>query len=479
MKQDVFQLLALFRSQFTREATFIWFVVIIFGFLLRFDHYGVSSFVRWLNLPASSYPLLLNFFHSSAWSSGELMMQWIALSQERFSLVSLNDRLLVLGDGIKISKESQCQPGLKYLHSPSQNQSKPQHFIGHHFGCMAFVAEQKGEYRAILQAAQMHEGVDYLHEKNAGSTEEKPRETVVSRMMTMLVVVAKARNQLMYAALDALFSTSVAFGVVFSHLNEDGVPWVHLITRAKSNYVGYTSDMRGKKERVKLADIFDNIELFSEYPHPLHPERSVKIYHDNLYWGTQSFFLRFVWVIDGNRKFVLMSSDFLLDPLLILKFYGLRFQIEFSFRVLKHIIGGFKYRFWSVLCRQKKRQSKQALVKVNKNREKEIVEKSILKLNAIERFVNLAIIAQGVLSYLAFAKSKSIWDIHHASSWLRRYSSAIPSDETVQRVLQSHLLTSFSLGMVRDWVNSGKQLKLPGKCSKVWNRYTLEHFLSG
>ena len=47
MQPNIFQLLASFRSLFSRQAAFSWFIVVIFGFLLRFDHYGVSSFVRW------------------------------------------------------------------------------------------------------------------------------------------------------------------------------------------------------------------------------------------------------------------------------------------------------------------------------------------------------------------------------------------------------------------------------------------------
>ena len=119
----------------------------------------------------------------------------------------------------------------------------------------------------------------------------------------------------------------------------------------------------------------------------------IKLYHHDLYWGEDNFFLRFVWGVDEGRKFVLMSSDTLLNPLEILKFYGLRFQIEFGFKVLKHLIGGFGYRFWSSLCRKEKSTPKKALKIVDKNQEKAIAEKALLKLNAIERFVNLAIIA--------------------------------------------------------------------------------------
>ena len=181
MKHDIFQLLAPFRPLFSRKATLTWFIVIIFGFLLRFDHYGVSSFVRWLHLPVSSYPLLIHFFNGSPWSLSEVMITWINLCREKFSLVSLNGRLLVIGDGIKVSKESLCQPGLKFLHSASQNQSKPQRFNGHHFGCIAFVAEKVGQFRPILQTAQIHEGVDYVREPQA--TKKPLRESVVSRMM--------------------------------------------------------------------------------------------------------------------------------------------------------------------------------------------------------------------------------------------------------------------------------------------------------
>jgi len=156
------------------------------------------------------------------------MIVWIRLCREKFTLVSLNERLLIVGDGIKVSKESQRQPGLKYLHSPSQNQSKPQ--------------------------AQLHEGVDDLREQQHENAQQQSSETAVSRMMSLITFVAINQGQPMYAALDALFSTKVAFHSVFNRLQEDGSPWVHLITRAKSNYVGFTAASRRKKERVKLWD---------------------------------------------------------------------------------------------------------------------------------------------------------------------------------------------------------------------------------
>ena len=231
MENLIFQLLNSFRPLFSRQMSFVWFIVVIFGFLLRFDHYGVSSFVRWLYLPASTYPLLLNFFHATSWSLGEIMLKWMDISQNNFPLVSHNGRLLVAGDGIKIPKESKSQPGLKYMHGSSGNQSKKQRFIGHHFGCIAFIAEKYGQFRAILQVAQLHEGVDYAYQ----TPEETPQspDSIVTNMLLLLIISAKKRGVACYAVLDAFFSTSTAFHWALHSLQENGQTWVHLITPAK------------------------------------------------------------------------------------------------------------------------------------------------------------------------------------------------------------------------------------------------------
>lgn len=37
-----------FRPAFRYEATFHWFILVILGFIIRFDHAGVTSLIRWL-----------------------------------------------------------------------------------------------------------------------------------------------------------------------------------------------------------------------------------------------------------------------------------------------------------------------------------------------------------------------------------------------------------------------------------------------
>ncbi|WP_177428351.1 hypothetical protein [Candidatus Venteria ishoeyi] len=93
-----------------------------------------------MGLAPSSYELLLNFFQAKSWRLGEVMLQWMQWCQQSFDLVYVQERLVCIGDGIKVPKEAKRQPGLKWMHHSSQNNNKPNRFIGQHFGCIAFVA---------------------------------------------------------------------------------------------------------------------------------------------------------------------------------------------------------------------------------------------------------------------------------------------------------------------------------------------------
>ena len=62
MISEISWILEQFRSCFSRRAAFDWFVIVIFGFTVRLDQYGVSSFIRWLGIEPRLYTSLLGFF---------------------------------------------------------------------------------------------------------------------------------------------------------------------------------------------------------------------------------------------------------------------------------------------------------------------------------------------------------------------------------------------------------------------------------
>ena len=69
------KLLSEFRCVFSYEASFNWFVIVVLGFVIRFDHAGVTSFIRWLFLSPTHYDALLLFFRTSSWRLEDLLVQ--------------------------------------------------------------------------------------------------------------------------------------------------------------------------------------------------------------------------------------------------------------------------------------------------------------------------------------------------------------------------------------------------------------------
>ena len=140
MINEISQILLLFRDCFSRTASFNWFVIVIMGFILRLDHHGVSSMIRWLGLKSSLYTALLFFFRASSWQLESIQKRWCEIVLSRCPLVRVDNRYLLAGDGIKVSKEARKIPGVKRLHQESDNSGKAPYIYGHHFGALGILA---------------------------------------------------------------------------------------------------------------------------------------------------------------------------------------------------------------------------------------------------------------------------------------------------------------------------------------------------
>ncbi|MEI7028459.1 transposase, partial [Paenibacillus sp. y28] len=133
-------ILLAFRSCFSRKSTFGWFVTIVVGLMLRSDHAGVTSIVRDLALKSRYYESLIHFFRSSAWSLESLRVTWLQVVGKWAPLMTMDDRIVLVGDGMKQSKEGRRMPGVKKMHQESENSSKGEYIFGHLFGAIGVLA---------------------------------------------------------------------------------------------------------------------------------------------------------------------------------------------------------------------------------------------------------------------------------------------------------------------------------------------------
>ncbi|WP_455616966.1 hypothetical protein [Eisenbergiella sp.] len=128
------QKLSEFRYCFSRTEAYYWLIIIITGLMLRFDSLSVTSIIWALSLNHRFYESMLHFFRSIAFLTNELKQRWHRIEYRCIPFVRLNGRILILGDGTKVSKEARRMPGVKKLYQESEDSSKPQFIHGHMFG---------------------------------------------------------------------------------------------------------------------------------------------------------------------------------------------------------------------------------------------------------------------------------------------------------------------------------------------------------
>jgi hypothetical protein len=208
---------------------------------------------------------MLGFFRASSWDLNVLLAHWAKQALAHYPCLLFQGRVLLIGDGIKVSKEAKHMPGVKSLHQDSDNSGKAESIQGHHFGFVGLLVGTWQKAFCLPLRGQLHEGIEAL--RPGQEFNGKPA-TLVTRMAFLIVETAKTMKCLSYAALDAYFATGPAFLIFKAAVNEQHEQWVHLITRAKDNYVAYFENQESEKrfqekDKLPLREIFDYPETFT------------------------------------------------------------------------------------------------------------------------------------------------------------------------------------------------------------------------
>jgi len=267
-------------------------------------------------------------------------------------------------------------------------------------------------------------------------------------MASMAVGLVKDLNTHCLIVLDAYFAVGPVFLILKTLIDSNGQRLVHLVTRAKSNAVGYEDPPpktrrkgRPKKygKKVKLIKLFDStLEDFQQATIEIYRQKKTVLFLClDLLWKPIGEKVRFVLVIDGEDNFMLMCSDLTLSAQDIIKAYSYRFKIEVSFKVLKHLMGVFFYHFWTSVWPEIGRCVESDLSSVNAHSETLIAQTT----NAIEGFVNFGCIATGILQIIALNFHDTIWKAYRG--WLRTITSSIPTEQTTRSVIQEEFFHNF------------------------------------
>lgn len=221
--------------------------------------------MRVLNLRPQAYHRLLHLFHSKALDLDALTSCWVRLCLVLFRPFLVQDRLVVLADGIKAPKEGQRMPAVKSLHQESGNNTKPEHIMGHSLQALSLLVHSAGgQVAAIPLTSRIHEGLVFSN---------RDSKTLLDKIVALLFSVTQVCKMPVVMVADAYYAS----GKVITPLLKNGH---HLVTRDKSNAVAYLpvpkvqTPGRGRPkvygQKVKLKDMATEDSAFISAPSPVY-----------------------------------------------------------------------------------------------------------------------------------------------------------------------------------------------------------------
>lgn len=440
------KILSCFQPSFSRKKAYGWFVTIILGFMTRLDKLGVSSVIRSMSLRPESYESMVHFFRASSWSLDEVRNRWYDAVKKYVPTFCIFGRHILVGDGVKQSKEGHYMPGVKRMAQESETQSKPEHIHGHMWGCIGILTGTMKSLACTPLSMRIHDGLQAAQGwKDSGIS-------CASHVVQIIQDGCKAAQHFgtSYLLLDRYFLSVPALEEL-ARQNAGNRHNVEIITKAKSSAVAYKmpepkpAGTRGRPSKkgvkVKLINLFQEragefipmtINLYGK-------KQNIRYYDTVLLWG-QGFYqkLRFVLVEYGNTKSILVSTDLTVSPLSIIHLYSFRFRIENTFRTLKQEIGGFSYHFWTKamgkLSHFRKKQDPDPLDGILQEQKRQRVLKTI---RATEMYALMSSISIGILQTVS---AKCIDNpCIEGMRYQRTKTKARPSEANIMYILQRHL----------------------------------------
>lgn len=422
--------LAPLRPACARSATFLWLTAVLAALCFRPDLAGVTSLLRALGLRRCCYYSLLHFFHSDALNLDTLTRLWCAGLWRLLPrhIIRVNSRPVVLVDGLKRPKEGLKMPGVKALHQESGSNSKAEFIMGHSLQAVSLLVRGAASAFALPVTARIHEGVVWSN---------RDRRSLLDRLGALLLALPWPEPVTVVA--DAYY----AAGKFARRLLQSSH---HLVTRVRSNAIAFfpvapsQSKRRGRPKKygrkTHLRDWFRLKSRFAQTPSPVYGEEQVQLlfFTRDLLWRPLGGLVRFVWVIHPSRgRLVLLCTDLAMDPRDIIRLYGWRFKIEVGFKQAIHTLGTYAYHFWM----QAMTPIRRGAGNQHLHRKSETYRQAVRrKLAAYERHIQLGLIAQGIMVYLAIRLRCVCWYCaNHYLRTVKLYRS--PSEAVVAQALRN------------------------------------------
>jgi hypothetical protein len=194
-------------------------------------------------------------------------------------------------------------------------------------------------------------------------------------------------------------------------------------------------------DKIRVASLLNDENNLVKAPSPIYGETDVTLrYHAvDLLWRPVGILVRFVAVRHPSRgSILLMCTDLTLEPLSIIRIYGLRFKIEVSFKQALRVVGVYAYHFWMAAMTPITRKAGNQYLHRKTASYRDAVRR---KLAAYHRHIQLGIVAQGLLHILSASVPILIW--RSFGSWIRTIRPGLAPSEQVTAIALRNSLPHF------------------------------------
>jgi hypothetical protein len=424
-----FSIILQLRQAFSRQSTFFWFITITAGMTVRNNDFlgGVSSIVRSCWLHEKCYQLILDFFHSSAVNLEKLKILWAQICFSVFPFIKINNRPLLVADGVKIGKSGKKMPGIKLVHQASDDNSKAEFIMAHMCQSIGILIQGSSSVFCCPLSTEIQEGIKFSN---------RDKRTLNDKLMDLIFRLKISFGW--YLVADAFYANKGVVNLLPKNC--------HLISRVRHNAVAYAPALLPDKRNVGRPKKYgEKIILKSEFETGMQeikiktPSKKVldlKYKVLDLYWRPVTKKVRFILVSHSTKgKMILMGTDLSLCAKDMITAYIFRFKIEVSFYQQIHTLGAYSYRFWMKSLKPIKKRTKA----IYPHKETEGYRQSIRKkLHAYHLYIHTGMIAQGLCQYLACTKIDMVFD--NFKVFYRTISlTKSPSEKIVAKALKNTL----------------------------------------